>query len=169
VSRAELTELRRALRQVLRRLWRRRAPSELLTLVSGEPQLGRRHVAALAHVGAEEPQTVSEIAHAVGVSLPAASKLTTELETHGLVHRSEDPDDRRRTVVALAPETAEHVRAWLTRRDHPLERALGTLTPEERAAFLKGLRALADALGEEPASSCREHRGPGRHGRRRAR
>ena len=149
MSRTELLELRRALRQVLRRLWRRRAPSELLALVSGEPQLGRRHVAALTHVGAEGPQTVSEIAHAVGVSLPAASKLTTELEAHGLVHRSEDPADRRRTVVALDPQTADQVRAWLARRDRPLERALGTLTVEERAAFLKGLQALGDALMEE--------------------
>jgi DNA-binding MarR family transcriptional regulator len=149
VSRAELAELRGTLRQVLRRLWRRRPPSELLALVSGEPQLGRRHVSALAQVGAEGEQTVSEVAEALGVSLPAASKLTTELETHGLVRRSEDPEDRRRTVVALDPQTAEHVRAWLSRRDRPLERALETLTEDERAAFLKGLHALADALMEE--------------------
>jgi DNA-binding MarR family transcriptional regulator len=100
-------------------------------------------------VGTEGPQTVSEIAAAVGVSLPAASKLTTELEAHGLVHRSEDPADRRRTVVALDPVTAERVQAWLADRDGPLERTLGALSAEERAAFLKGLRTLADALMEE--------------------
>lgn len=134
---------------MLRRLWRRRAPFGLFTLDAEQPQLGRRHVAALAHVGTEGAQTVSEIAAAVGVSLPAASKLTTELEAHGLVRRSEDPADRRRTVVELAPEAAERVRAWLAARDRPLERALGALDAEERAAFLKGLRALADALMEE--------------------
>ena len=167
MTRTELAELRGALRQVVRRLWRRRGPSELLALVSGEPRLGRRHVAALAQVGAEGTQTVSEIAEAVGVSLPAASKLTTELEAHGLVRRSEDPDDRRRTVVTLDPTTAEHVHAWLTARDRPLEQALATLTADEREALLKGLHALADALRSDPASCSPERRAPGRRGRRR--
>ena len=167
MTRTELAELRGALRQVVRRLWRRRGPSELLALVSGEPRLGRRHVAALAQVGAEGTQTVSAIAEAVGVSLPAASKLTTELEAHGLVQRSEDPDDRRRTVVALDPTTAEHVHAWLAARDRPLEQALETLTADEREALLKGLHALADALRGDPASCPPERHAPGRRGRRR--
>jgi DNA-binding MarR family transcriptional regulator len=158
VSRAELAELRDTLRQVVRRLWRRRPPSELFALVSGDAQLGRRHLAVLAHVGSKGEQTVSEIASALGLSLPAASKLTTELETHDLVHRGEDPGDRRRTVVALDPHTAQHVHAWLARRDRPLERALETLSVEERAAFLKGLHALADALMEESEhGSLRPH------------
>ena len=80
------------------------------------------------------------------LSLPAASKLTTDLEHHRLVRRREDPEDRRRTVVDLDPQTGERVRAWLEQRDRPLERALAALSPDERAAFLKGLRALAEAL-----------------------
>ena len=35
------------------------------------------------------------------------------------------------------------MRAWLERRNQPLERTLGALTADERAAFLKGLRTLA--------------------------
>ena len=90
----------------------------------------------MAHVGAEGTQTVSELAEAIGVSLPAASKLTTELEAHGLVHRSEDPDDRRRTVVALDPATAEHVRAWLAARDRP-PNVRSRPSTDERAASSK--------------------------------
>ena len=96
---AELTELRGLLRRVMRGLWARRRPTpELLELVQGEPQLGRRHVAVLAHVGTEGERTVGDLARELGLSLPAASKLTTELETHQLVQRREDADDRRRTV-----------------------------------------------------------------------
>lgn len=124
----------------------------------GEPQLGRRHVALLAQVGAAPGQTVGDLARALGLSLPAASKVTTELESHRLVTRREDPEDRRRTVVDLAPGTAPRVQAWLVRRDQPLESALAALTAEERAAFLKGLRALADALMEESGcGSLRPH------------
>ena len=149
----QLTELRDTLRRVMRGLWARRRPtSELLALVDGDPPLGRRHVGLLAHVGTEGAQTVSELAAALGLSLPAVSKLTRELEDHGLVERREDPADRRRTVVALNEATAKAVQAWLSRRSKPLEQALATLDARERTAFLKGLHALGDALMEE--STC---------------
>jgi len=161
----ELRELRGLLRAVLRGLWRRRRPTpELLELVGGDQGLGPRHVAVLAHVGAEGPRTVGEIARELGLSLPAASKLTRELEDHTLVRRSEHVDDRRRTVVELNALTSKRVRAWLTQRNSPLERALAALSAAEREAFLKGLRALAEALMEE--SDCGplrpHHRAPHR-------
>ena len=149
----QLTELRESLRRVMRGLWARRRPTaELLALVDGEPPLGRRHVALLAHIGTEGEQTVSEVARALGLSLPAVSKLTRELEEHGLIERHEDPADRRRTVVQLHEGTAPAVRDWLTQRDKPLEQTLAGLDEAERAAFLKGLRALGEALMEE--SGC---------------
>jgi DNA-binding MarR family transcriptional regulator len=155
----ELAELRGQLRRVMRGLWARRRPTpELLALVSGDPPLGRRHVAVLAHIGSEGERSVGDLARELDLSLPAASKLTRELEDHGLVERREDPDDRRRTVVALSPASARQVRAWLERRNEPLEQSLASLTETERAAFLKGLRALADALMEESAcGSQRSH------------
>jgi DNA-binding MarR family transcriptional regulator len=158
----ELSELRQLLRRVLRGTWSRRRPTpELLELVGGDPPLGRRHVGVLAHVAAEGERTVGEIARELGLSLPAASKLVGELEDHGLVNRSEHVDDRRRTVVGLDAGTAKQVLAWLRRRNRPLEDALATLTADERRAFLKGMRALAEALMEE--SAC----GPlGRHHRK---
>lgn len=146
----------------MRGLWARRRPSpELAALVRGDPQLGRRHVALLAQVGTSAGQTVGELARSLGLSLPAASKVTTELEHHDLVARREDPADRRRTVVDLAPGTAEGVKSWLARRDRPLEQALSALTAQERAAFLKGLQALAEALMEESACGpVRSHHRP---------
>jgi DNA-binding MarR family transcriptional regulator len=162
----ELVELRAQLRRVMRGLWSRRRPSpELLDLVQGDPPLGRRHVGVLSHIGTEGAQTVSEIAETVGLSLPAVSKLTRDLEEHGLVERREDPADRRRTLVDLGPATAKHVKAWLARRDEPLERALAALDDAERAAFLKGLGALADALMEE--SRCGSQRSHHRAAHRR--
>jgi DNA-binding MarR family transcriptional regulator len=159
----QLVELRGLLRRVMRGLWARRRPTpELLELVSGDPPLGRRHVGLLAQVGTEGERSIGELARALDLSLPAASKLTRDLEDHGLVERREDPEDRRRTVVTLSPGTSKRVRAWLERRSKPLEQALGTLDPSEREAFLKGLRALGDALMEE--STC----GPERRHHRKA-
>ena len=148
----DLTELRRVLRRITRGLWLRRGPA------LGERRLGRRHVGLLAHVASEGPSTVSELAAALGISLPAASTLTRELEEQGLVERGEDAADRRRTVVTLDEQTAKAVRAWVEQRHRPLEQALAALDARERAAFLKGLGALADALMEEsPCGPVRSH------------
>jgi DNA-binding MarR family transcriptional regulator len=168
----QLAQLRDSLRRVMRGLWARRRPTpELLELVSGEPPLGRRHVGLLAQIGTEGERSVGELARELDLSLPAASKLTRDLEDHGLVERREDPEDRRRTVVALSPRTAKRVRAWLEQRSKPLEQALATLDTNEREAFLKGLRALGDALMEESACGPerRHHRKAHRRGAHRDR
>jgi DNA-binding MarR family transcriptional regulator len=163
-KREEVAELRGLLRRVMRGLWSRRRPTpDLLRLVEGA-SLGRRHVALLAQVGTDGARSVGELARELGLSLPAASTLARDLEEHGLLERNEDPADRRRTVVDLAPDAAGAIRGWLAGRDRPLERALESLDESERKAFLKGLDALADALMEESG------RGPVRsHHRRRHR
>jgi DNA-binding MarR family transcriptional regulator len=156
-----VAELRLQLRRVMRGLWARRRPTpELLALVEGA-SLGRRHVALLAQVGTEGERSVGDLARELGLSLPAASTLARELEEHGLLERREDPSDRRRTVVALAPATESAVRTWLAQRSRPLEQTLAALTPAEQDAFLKGLNALADALMEESARGpVRSHHRP---------
>ncbi|HZQ82831.1 MAG TPA: MarR family winged helix-turn-helix transcriptional regulator [Gaiellaceae bacterium] len=141
-KRDQLVELRRLLRQVMRGLRARQGP-----LHRG----GRRQGGLLAFLAGEGPTAVSDLAAALGVSLPAASALTRALEERGLVERREDPADRRRTVVALNEETSARMREWLEAHDRPLEKALAALDDREREAFLKGLRALADALMEESA------------------
>jgi DNA-binding MarR family transcriptional regulator len=165
-NREQVAELRLLLRRVMRGLWARRRPTpELLALVA-DARLGRRHVALLAQVGTEGERSVGELAHEVGLSLPAASTLARELEEHGLLERREDPRDRRRTVVALAPATEKAVRAWLAQRSKPLEHALASLEPHEQDAFLKGLRVLADALMEESARGPLRPHHRGAHRRR---
>jgi len=149
----EVQELRRALRAVLRGLWHRRRRATLEHLLTpGQPQIGQRHVAMLVHVGSEGARTVGQLAEELGLSLPAASKLARDLERHSLLDRREDIDDKRRTVVDLNGLTERRVREWLERRDRPLRATLAALAPQERNAFLEGLRTLADELREE--SEC---------------
>jgi DNA-binding MarR family transcriptional regulator len=150
----DLRELRGLIRRVLRGLRARHGPLHR--------RGGRRQSGLVAYLASEGPATVSELAEALGVSLPAASTLTRALEERGLVERREDPADRRRTVVALDERTAAEVREWVAARDRPFEQALAALDEGERAGFLKGLHALADALMEE--SGC----GPLRSHHRRA-
>jgi DNA-binding MarR family transcriptional regulator len=166
----QVTELRRLLRQVLRGLWRRRRPpADLASFLHGDPPIGRRHVALLIQVGTEGARTVGQLADELGLSLPAASRLARDLAEHNLVHRREAIEDKRRTVVDLNALSQKDVEAWLDRRDEPLRNALATLDAQEREAFLKGLRALADELMREsergsfrPHDRATRRRGPDR-------
>jgi DNA-binding MarR family transcriptional regulator len=157
----EVREAAGLVRTITRGLWRRRGPA----LEREERRLGRRHLAVLVAVASEAPLTVGDVARTLGLSLPAASKLTRELEDEGLVRRSEHADDRRRTVVELDEQAASAVRAWVTARSRPFAAALEALSTSERAAFLKGLRALAAAVEEETGDLPRRH--GHRHGGRR--
>jgi len=148
----EVRELRRLLRLVVRGLWRRRhPPPELERFLRGDPPIGRRHMALLVQVGTEGERTVGRLAEELGISLPAASKLARDLEQHDLVHRREALEDRRRTMVYLNGQSSTEVEAWLGRRDDALRTTLAALGTEQRAAFLEGLRILADELMRESA------------------
>src|SRR5215208_4596273 len=66
-----------------------------------------------------------------------------------LVHRREALEDRRRTMVYLNGQSSTEVEAWLGQRDEALRTTLAALGADERSAFLKGLRILADELMRE--------------------
>ena len=53
---------------------------------------------------ASTPLSVSEIAEAVGVDQPRASRLVQQAVEHGFVRREADPADARRSRVALTEE-----------------------------------------------------------------
>ena len=95
---------------------------------------------------ASAPLSVSEIGEAVGVDQPRASRLVQQAVEMGLVRREADPDDARRTRVALTDERAGD-RARVPRRaPRPRStRRSRAFTDEERAELARLLTKLADA------------------------
>ncbi|MFF7729352.1 MarR family winged helix-turn-helix transcriptional regulator [Streptomyces sp. NPDC008001] len=60
-----------------------------------------------------EPLSTGEIARLAGLTPGSATRLVDRLEKAGFVERRADPADRRRALVALAPEaTARISEAW---------------------------------------------------------
>jgi DNA-binding MarR family transcriptional regulator len=73
-------------------------------------------------VAAEEP-TVTRLAELLGVSKQAASKLADDMVELGYLDRLADPDDRRRTRLALS-ETAQRIRVRALAESQAMEEEL---------------------------------------------
>ncbi|MEW6638717.1 MAG: MarR family winged helix-turn-helix transcriptional regulator [Actinomycetota bacterium] len=99
---------------------------------------------------ARGPRSVGQIADSLGVSRPAATQLVDRLEEHGMVHRRPDPADRRVHLVDYVPGMHEVARKIMGVRRRQLNAALDGLNDKEALAFLKGLKAITEALGEMP-------------------
>lgn len=118
--------------------------------VFGEHRLTARHGAVLPQLVAAGPLTVGELARRLRLSLSTASELVGALDRAGLVRRHSDPENRRRTIVTLAPDHRAETERFVATRAAPLLRALDGLSPRDRAGFLAGLRAWAREVDGTP-------------------
>ncbi|HKA47992.1 MAG TPA: hypothetical protein VKK19_00210, partial [Candidatus Dormibacteraeota bacterium] len=67
-------------------------------------------------------------------------------ESGGLRGAGRGPNDRRRTIVDISPEYSQEVSDFVAGRARLLRTALEQLEPRERAALVKGLRAVVAAF-----------------------
>lgn len=94
---------------------------------------------------AAEPLTVSEIAEAIGVDQPRASRLVQQSVQMGFVRREADPDDARRTRIVLTDQGETIVRGFRGDRREAIADALAGFTDAERTELARLLTKLADA------------------------
>ncbi len=86
------------------------------------------------------PASVSDVASAIGVDQPRASRLVADATMRGLVERNPDPVDARRIMVAITPAGRTLLDSMRTSRRSAVEGALSGFTDDER-------ETLADLLG----------------------
>lgn len=94
---------------------------------------------------ASTPLSVSEVGDAIGVDQPRASRLVQQAVELGLVRREADPDDARRTRIALTDEGRQLVRGFRGERRDAIDSALASFTDAERVELARLLTKLADA------------------------
>ena len=93
------------------------------------------------------PRSVGELAEELDVSPPAATQLVDRLAEHGMVDRHNDPSDRRVVLVDYVEGMHDVARCIVEDRRRPLQEAMNKMTDDEALAFVKGLRLLAESLG----------------------
>jgi DNA-binding MarR family transcriptional regulator len=107
---------------------------------------------------ADRELSLGEAAEHAHVSLPAASRLVEDLVRRELVHRSEDPEDRRVKRVRLTAAGDTVLRRLDAARLRGVQAFVATLEPAERAALSDAVTALLarpdiDALPDEGTSA----------------
>jgi DNA-binding MarR family transcriptional regulator len=112
--------------------------------IADQHGLEQRHLAALLTVALYEPMTVTQLSERQRIALNTASLIAVELERAGLLERREDPDDRRRTILTIAPGKRKLVQEGLSKRAEGLRRALERLTPAQRDGLIRGLEVLVE-------------------------
>jgi DNA-binding MarR family transcriptional regulator len=101
---------------------------------------------ALAYLYRNGRRTVGEVAEGLGLAMPTVSELVDKLAERGLLEREVNPSNRRQVHVWLNDEAMGFGRELHDLRRAQVRRAFAGLEPGERAAVMRGLRALSDAL-----------------------
>lgn len=94
---------------------------------------------------ASTPLSVSEIGEAIGVDQPRASRLVQQAVEFELVHREADPDDARRTRIALTPRGSALAHGFRGERRAAIRTALTNFSDDEQRDLARLLAKLADA------------------------
>src|SRR5690606_7629565 len=87
--------------------------------------------------------SVSDLGEAIGVDQPRASRLVQQAVTLGFAGRELDPEDARRTRVALTDAGRELATRAREQRRQPLEQALTALSGDEQDELARLLTKLA--------------------------
>jgi DNA-binding MarR family transcriptional regulator len=103
----------------------------------------------LQHLASVGPATLGELADASGAKKSTATELVDRLEAKGYVGRMRDDRDARRVFVGLtAAGERRATRAPSVLEHDTLRAALARMKADDRAALVRGMRALVRA-GEE--------------------
>lgn len=97
----------------------------------------------------EGPLVIGQIAQRLGVGLSTGGHLVDRLVQAGLAERTEDAEDRRRTLAQLTPK-GEDLYARLLNHPLQLQTLIQKLDEDDLAALLQGLQALNRLVEREP-------------------
>ena len=99
----------------------------------------------------EGPLVIGHIAQRLGIGLSTGGHLVDRLVQAGLAERTEDVEDRRRTLARLTPK-GEDLYARLLNHPLQMQSLIQKLNDSDMAALLQGLQALNRLVDGESAA-----------------
>lgn len=110
-----------------------------------DENLSLAQVAALHLLGLKTELRVGEVAEALGMQLPGASKVVSDLVDRGLCARREDPADRRAKVVSVTAKGRKLIEAISNRRRDDAPVAMQGIDGEVGESFNRLFLTLYEA------------------------
>jgi DNA-binding MarR family transcriptional regulator len=108
----------------------------------GTTALSPSQVSALASVDEFGPLRISALATLESVGAPVATRIVASLEELDLLKRTDDPDDKRASLVELSDHGRDVLAALWSERTIGLSSRLDLLSPAERNRLEMALPAL---------------------------
>ena len=110
-----------------------------------DDNLSLAQVAALHLLGVRQQMRVGDVADALGMQLPGASKVVGDMVERGLCTRREDPEDRRAKVIALTGKGRKLIESISRRRREEAPLAMRSLSGEVSESFNRLFMTLYEA------------------------
>jgi DNA-binding MarR family transcriptional regulator len=110
-----------------------------------DDNLSLAQVAALHLLGIRQELRIGDVAEAVGMQLPGASKVVADLVDRGLCVRREDPADRRAKVVSLTAKGRKLIDAIATRRGQEASFAMAEIDGVVSDSFNRLFKTMYEA------------------------
>lgn len=92
--------------------------------------------------------SLSHVAEHIGVTRATASAMTDRLVQRGLIHRAEQPQERRQIMLHLTPSGVDHLQTAREGTLHALTALFDSLTEMQRAELSAGLGILQQVFAE---------------------
>jgi DNA-binding MarR family transcriptional regulator len=96
------------------------------------------------------PLTVGELAQALGVTQPGATRTVAQLAAAGLIRVEQPPEDQRRRLAALTPEGRRLLERGKSEVWPRVERAVGELCSGLTGPLLDQLGRIEEGLAAAP-------------------
>jgi len=113
-----------------------------------EKNISLTQLSSLIHLSQNEECNISDLGAEFGVSNAAVSQLLEKMVQQGLVHRSEDPQDRRNKVLVLTEDGKKIANEGMNERHKWLSNLIKILTEEEQDQVDSALRLLIDKAAQ---------------------
>lgn len=101
-------------------------------------------------IASRGPQNLAAVAQGLGVHPSNATRACDKLVEAGLLHRSDDPADRRNLVLRLTPSGTDLVEAMNETRRVSVAGILDRMAAPSRARLTSALREFLEAASEIP-------------------
>ncbi len=120
------------------------------SVASVEDEVTLPQLRVLVMIASRGPHNLTAVAQGLGVHASNATRTCDKLVDAGLIHRSDDPTDRRNLVLQLTQSGQQLVATMTERRRAAIAKVLAKMPSRLRHNLLPALLAFAEAADEIP-------------------